>query len=73
MMKIISYNVNGIRAAFKKDFLGWLRAAQPDVLCLQEIKAQEEQVDTEAIKKLGYYHYWFSAQKKRVQRGFNYL
>ena len=64
MMKIISYNVNGIRAAFKKDFLGWLRAAQPDVLCLQEIKAQEEQVDTEAIKKLGYYHYWFSAQKK---------
>ncbi len=64
MMKIISYNVNGIRAAFKKDFIGWLNAAQPDVLCLQETKAQKEQVDTEAIEKLGYHHYWFSAQKK---------
>ena len=64
MMKIISYNVNGIRAAFKKDFIGWLKAAQPDVLCLQETKAQKEQVDTEAIEKLGYHHYWFSAEKK---------
>lgn len=50
-MKIISYNVNGIRAAFKKDFIGWLASAKPDVLCLQETKAQEEQVDVEAIEK----------------------
>ena len=52
-MKIISYNVNGIRAAFKKDFIGWLDATQPDVLCLQETKAQKEQVDIEAIEKSG--------------------
>ena len=63
-MKIISYNVNGIRAAFKKDFISWLDATQPDVLCLQETKAQKEQVDIEAIEKSGYHHYWFSAQKK---------
>jgi exodeoxyribonuclease-3 len=64
-MKIISYNVNGIRAAMKKGFADWLLQADPDVICLQEIKALEEQVDLEAIEKAGYsYHYWFSAQKK---------
>ncbi len=63
-MKIISYNVNGIRAALKKDFLSWLKAANPDVLCLQETKANQEQVPTEEIEALGYRHYWFSAQKK---------
>ena len=63
-MKIISYNVNGIRAALKKDFVGWLKAANPEVLCLQETKAVEEQVDMIEIEALGYNHYWFSAQKK---------
>jgi exodeoxyribonuclease-3 len=64
-MKIISYNVNGIRAAMKKGFAEWLQQANPDVICLQEIKAIEEQVDVEAIENAGYpYHYWFSAQKK---------
>ncbi|WP_194851497.1 exodeoxyribonuclease III [Nonlabens antarcticus] len=64
-MKIISYNVNGIRAAMKKDFIEWLTAADPDVLCLQEIKAMEDQIDTEAFKEAGYeYQYYFSAQKK---------
>ena len=64
-MKIISYNVNGIRAAMKKGFADWLLQTDPDVICLQEIKALEEQVDVEAIEKAGYpYHYWFSAQKK---------
>lgn len=64
-MKIISYNVNGIRAALKKDFLGWLQSANPDVICLQEIKAMEEQLDLEAFKEAGYiYNYWYSAQKK---------
>jgi len=64
-MKIISYNVNGIRAAMKKDFIGWLQSANPDVICLQEIKAMKEQVDIEAIEEAGYkYNYWFSAQKK---------
>lgn len=63
-MKIISYNVNGIRAVLKKDFVGWLKAADPEVLCLQETKAVEEQVDMSEIEALGYSHYWFSAQKK---------
>ncbi len=63
-MKIISYNVNGIRAALKKDFVGWLKSAQPDVVCLQETKALEEQVETVLFEELGYKHYWFSAQKK---------
>jgi exodeoxyribonuclease-3 len=64
-MKIISYNVNGIRAAMKKGFAEWLQQANPDVICLQEIKALEEQVDVDAIENAGYpYHYWFSAQKK---------
>ena len=44
-MKIISYNVNGIRAAMKKGLVDWLQQAAPDVICLQEIKAMEEQVD----------------------------
>ena len=64
-MKIISYNVNGIRAAMKKDFIEWLTAANPDVLCLQEIKAMEDQVDTQAFTDAGYaYQYYYSAQKK---------
>jgi exodeoxyribonuclease-3 len=64
-MKIISYNVNGIRAAMKKGFVDWLISANPDVICLQEIKAMKEQVDIEAIENAGYkYNYWFSAQKK---------
>ncbi|MEI6865292.1 exodeoxyribonuclease III [Flavicella sp.] len=64
-MKIISYNVNGIRAALKKGFIDWLTAADPDVLCLQEIKAQEDQLDLTVFKAAGYkYNYWFSAQKK---------
>jgi len=64
-MKIISYNVNGIRAAISKGFLHWLEQANPDVICLQEIKAMKEQVPVEEFEKLGYhYNYWFSAQKK---------
>ena len=64
-MKIISYNVNGIRAALNKGFIDWLKAADPDVICLQEIKAMEEQLDLNLFEAAGYeYHYWFSAQKK---------
>lgn len=64
-MKIISYNVNGIRAALKKDFIGWLKSANPDVICLQEIKALKEQLDLDVFAEAGYpYNYWFSAQKK---------
>jgi len=63
-MKIISYNVNGIRAALKKDFVGWLQKENPDIICLQETKANKEQVETNLISDLGYNLYWFSAQKK---------
>ena len=64
-MKIISYNVNGIRAALKKDFISWLKVADPDVLCLQEIKATKDQLDLNIFKEAGYpYNYWYSAQKK---------
>lgn len=64
-MRIISYNVNGIRAAITKGFLDWLQQANPDIICLQEIKATEDQIPTEAITAAGYpYQYYFSAQKK---------
>lgn len=63
-MKVLSYNVNGIRAALKKGLADWLQAADPDVLCVQETKALQEQVDTGVFEDLGYHHYWFSAQKK---------
>ncbi len=64
-MKIISYNVNGIRAAISKGFIEWLTQANPDVICLQEIKATEDQIPVEDIEKAGYpYQYYFSATKK---------
>ena len=64
-MKIISYNVNGIRAALTKGFADWLKSANPDVLCLQEIKAFEDQIPTGVFTELGYtYQYYHSAEKK---------
>ena len=64
-MKIISYNVNGIRAAINKGFLEWLQQANPDVICLQEIKAMKDQLDLDLFSEAGYpFNYWYSAQKK---------
>ena len=63
-MKIISYNVNGIRAALKKGFAEWMAAGDFDVVCVQETKARPEQVDTEILEEMGYHHNWVSAQKK---------
>lgn len=64
-MNIASYNVNGIRAALNKGFIDWLTAANPDVICLQEIKALKEQLDLSLFEEAGYkYNYWYSAQKK---------
>ena len=64
-MKIISYNVNGIRAAMRKGIVEWLEQASPDVVCLQEIKANPEQFDENEFKKIGYeYRYWYPAEKK---------
>jgi exodeoxyribonuclease-3 len=63
-MKIITYNVNGIRAAMGKGLLQWIKQADPDVLCLQEIKATPEQVGVFEFEEMGYKHYWYPAQKK---------
>lgn len=63
-MKIISYNVNGIRAAISKGFYEWLAAENPDIICLQEIKAMQENVPLLELEALGYHHTWFSAEKK---------
>ena len=64
-MKIISYNVNGIRAAIKKGFIEWLKNSNTDVICIQEIKANTDQLDLSLFSDIGYkYNYWFSAQKK---------
>ena len=63
-MKIISYNVNGIRAAIKKGFVEWIAANDFDVFCLQETKAMREQVELEELEALGYQSVWHSAQKK---------
>ena len=64
-MKIISYNVNGIRAAIKKGFIEWLKNSNSDVICIQETKANTDQLDLSLFSEIGYkYNYWFSAQKK---------
>ena len=63
-MQIITYNVNGIRAALKKDFATWLKATNADVVCLQEIKANTDQFDQSVFTDLGYHCYWNSAEKK---------
>lgn len=64
-MKIITYNVNGIRAAMRKDWINWLKNVDADVVCLQEIKASPDQlIDLLLIEALGYEHYWFPAEKK---------
>ncbi len=63
-MKIISYNVNGIRAALKKGLIDWLQQAAPDIFCIQESKSQIDQVDPTIFNDLGYTAYWHSAEKK---------
>jgi len=64
MAKIISYNVNGIRAAIKKGFMDWLEATQPDIICIQETKAQPDQIPVGEFEFADYRHYWHSAEKK---------
>ena len=63
-MRIISYNVNGIRAAIKKGFFDWVEQNGADIICLQEIKANKSDVDVKKLDELGFEHYWYSAQKK---------
>ena len=64
MQKIISYTVNGIRAAINKGLLDWMEKEKPGMLCIQETKAQPDQVDLDPVRKLGYSDYWHSAEKK---------
>jgi exodeoxyribonuclease-3 len=66
VIKIISWNVNGIRAAIKKGFLDFVEKYNPDILCLQETKAQPEQVELDLPKHP--YKYWNWAEKKRIFR-----
>ncbi|MEM9831552.1 MAG: exodeoxyribonuclease III [Bacteroidota bacterium] len=68
-MKIISYNVNGIRAAIRKGFLEWLDEEAPDIICLQETKATPEQVPVSEIESLGYQTYWEVATVKKGYSG----
>lgn len=63
-MKIISWNVNGIRAVNKKGFYDWFKKTKPDILCLQEIKAEVEKIPPELLKINGYYSYFNPAEKK---------
>ena len=63
-MKLISWNVNGIRAAVKKGFLDYLDQEQPDILCIQESKAHKEQLTSEILEDHGYRTYWHSGVKK---------
>lgn len=63
-MRIISYNVNGLRAAINKGFIEWLKTDPADVVCIQETKALKENVDHAAFDALGFDSFWFSAEKK---------
>ncbi len=63
-MRIIGWNVNGIRAISKKGFLEWLKTESPDILCIQETKAHPEQLGDELLNVPGYHSYFSSAEKK---------
>ena len=63
-MKLISYNVNGIRAAISKGFMEWLETEMPDVIHIQETKAMQEQVDVDMLRMFGYEIHWFAAERK---------
>jgi exodeoxyribonuclease-3 len=63
-MRIISYNVNGIRAAMNKGFIDWLKTDPADVICIQETKAEKDNVNHALFTELGFHDYWFSARKK---------
>ena len=63
-MKIITYNVNGIRSAINKGLLNWLEITQPHAICLQEIKLSETQLVSPFFENLGFHCYWYPAKKK---------
>lgn len=63
-IQIVSYNVNGVRAAIRKGWTDWVLDNEFDVIGLQEVKAMEEQVDLDALREAGYHIYWHPAEKK---------
>lgn len=63
-MRIISYNVNGIRAAMNKGLIEWLKSDPADIICVQETKAHKDNVNYKAFHELGFHDYWYSAEKK---------
>jgi len=63
-MNLISYNVNGIRAAIKKGLLDWLTTINAEIVCLQETKADQDQIEIEDFRKMGYHVYWNPAKKR---------
>jgi exodeoxyribonuclease III len=63
-IKIISWNVNGIRAVYKKGFLDWVKKEKPDILCIQETKAHEEQLSEDLKNIVGYHSYFCSGERK---------
>src|SRR3984957_20687054 len=63
-LRIVSYNVNGIRAAINKGLIEWLRTDPADIVCIQETKAHKENVAHHLFTELGYHDYWFPAKKK---------
>lgn len=62
--KLLSWNVNGIRAVYKKGFLDWFAGTAPDILALQETKAHPDQLEAALREVTGYYSYWVAAEKK---------
>ncbi|NQW30462.1 MAG: exodeoxyribonuclease III [Ignavibacteria bacterium] len=72
-MKIFSFNVNGIRAIMKKDFLEWIAEAKPDVVCLQETKADVDQIPDELKNLKGYHTFWHSCSRKKGYSGVGVL
>ncbi len=63
-MEIVTFNVNGLRAILKKDFMGWFKERNSDILCLQEIKVNRDQLEGEILNPEGYYTYWNSGERK---------
>lgn len=63
-MKILSWNVNGLRSVYRNGFMQWLKESNAEIICLQEIKAQESQLPEELLKPVGYNSYFSSAGKR---------
>lgn len=66
---LISWNVNGVRAIYKKGFMDWLAEAQPDILCLQETRAEAHQIPADLRNPEGYHAYWRHSERKKGYSG----